>query len=267
LGRAYPRLFSAGIAWITLALLLASPAGAASIKLTCIGNSITDPSPYYSGYPAMLQTLLGERVLVQNAGRTTTTLLKRGDVPYWACDKFPLIFTFQPDIVTIKLGTNDVKPQNWQNSADFVADLNALIDTLEAIPSHPRVFLVLPTPAFPNIYGVNGDVLETALIPKIQQVAAARGLPIIDVHFPLLSSGNLFPDGVHPNLNGADSIAAIFHRTLRATPAPLLVPNHLEFEVSAGQAVAAKAVSLLTLATTGLEPVRVAGPPLGCRCG
>lgn len=30
---------------------------------------------------------------------------------------------FQPDIVLIKLGTNDTKPQNWKYKDEFMGDL------------------------------------------------------------------------------------------------------------------------------------------------
>ena len=39
---------------------------------------------------------------------------------------------FQPDIVLIKLGTNDTKPQNWKYKDEFMADYQHLIDSYKA---------------------------------------------------------------------------------------------------------------------------------------
>ena len=61
---------------------------------------------------------------------------------------------YPPDIVIIKLGTNDSKPQNWQHGTEFAADLAALIDAFRALPGAPAVWVCRPVPAFPGGYGI-----------------------------------------------------------------------------------------------------------------
>jgi hypothetical protein len=95
----------------SILLILAVAASAASkIKVACVGNSITAGN---SMYPPYLQTLLGSGYQVENEGVGATTLLKKGDVPYWTQGRLKQALAFNPNIVTIKLGTNDTKSQNW----------------------------------------------------------------------------------------------------------------------------------------------------------
>lgn len=72
---------------------------AEKIKLACIGNSITEGT---SNYPTYLQNLLGSGYQVENDGVGGTTLLKRGDKPYWTNGLLSKALAFKPDIVTIK---------------------------------------------------------------------------------------------------------------------------------------------------------------------
>ena len=194
----------------------------AQIKVACIGNSITqgvgvaNPSQVY---PAVLQTLLGSNYQVQNDGVSATTMMKNGDYTYWAHGKLSDVFTFKPNIITIKLGTNDTKPQNWDtHNTEFKRDYLAMIDTLNTLSTKPRIFLVLPVPIFPNTFGIRDSALQKIMV-IVKQIANERGLPIIDCNTPLLSFKSYFPDGVHPNAAGADSIAHIIYRSISGPPA------------------------------------------------
>ena len=100
-----------------------------AIRVACIGNSITDGhgidmAPAY-GYPAMLQKKLGQDYWV-----SARTMLNKGDYPYMNEQAWRDALAFQPDIVVIKLGTNDSKPENWQYGSEFRQDLEQMIFTL-----------------------------------------------------------------------------------------------------------------------------------------
>src|SRR5438552_964968 len=82
-------------------------------RVACIGDSITAGGGTNS-YPALLQKLLGDKYEVKNFGVSGTTLLKHGDHPYWNTKQFTDATQFDPNVVTIKLGTNDTKPQNMK---------------------------------------------------------------------------------------------------------------------------------------------------------
>ena len=196
---------------------LASTSGVpATIRLSCIGDSITA-----GAYPGILQTLLGATYLVQNDGVGGMTMLKNDPYSYWTGGRLPQVAAFTPNVVTIALGTNDSKVPDWsERRAEFFNDYFAMVDLLQAQPARPRVFAVLPPPAWSNAAGIHSNTVQL-IIADIRQIAAARNLPVIDCNTPLLASSALFPDGVHPNAAGADAIARIFHEAITndaATP-------------------------------------------------
>jgi acyl-CoA thioesterase I len=196
-------------------LIFAVAAGAAGkIKVACIGNSITAGS---NNYPSYLQTLLGSDYQVENEGVSATTLLKKGDAPYWTQGRLKQALAFNPDIVTIKLGTNDTKSQNWDaHGGEFKKDYLSMIDTFKALTTKPDIFLVLPVPVFKaNNYGIRDSVLKKIIV-VIKEIGTERQLPIIDANTPLLGFSRYFSDGVHPNGAGSDSIAHILYRALKA---------------------------------------------------
>jgi acyl-CoA thioesterase I len=201
------------IGFILLALAVAAGA-AGKIKVACIGNSITAGS---NNYPSYLQTLLGSGYQVENEGVGATTLLKKGDVPYWTQGRLKPALAFNPDIVTIKLGTNDTKSQNWDaHGGEFKKDYLSMIDTFKTLTTKPDIFLVLPVPVFKaNNYGIRDSVLKKIIV-IIKEIGSERNLPIIDANTPLLGFSRYFSDGVHPNGAGSDSIAHIIYRALRA---------------------------------------------------
>lgn len=193
----------------------AGPSGK-PLKWACIGNSITQGDSPAAAYPAKLGKLLGPGFAVENDGVSGTTLLKAGDFSYWTKGKLANVFALKPDIITIKLGTNDSKPINWDaHKGEFERDYLALLDTLAAMPQKPRIFLCLPVSAFSDgsgSAGIRGSVIKSEIIPLIRKIGNDRRLPVIDLYTPMASHANLFPDGVHPTAAGQDSIAALICR-------------------------------------------------------
>jgi len=186
------------------------PAGAA-IKLACVGDSITAGSGA-SGpaktYPAVLGARLGATYQVGNFGFSGATMLANGDIPYVRSPPYPSSAVFLPNIVVIMLGTNDSKPQNWSQKAAFDGDCKALVAHYAGLPTHPRVFLVLPPPAYGNnVYGISPTNIANGVVPAIRTVAAETATPLIDVYTALSNLNQDFPDNVHPNDDGAARIA------------------------------------------------------------
>jgi alpha-L-fucosidase 2 len=112
------------------------------------------------------------------------------------------------------LGTNDTKEYNWStHGTEFRDDYNALIDTIQKLQSSPKVWVVIPCPVWNNQYAIRDSIIGI-IIPILKDIAAQRNLGVIDANTPLKAQKNLFPDGVHPNAAGADSLAGIFHKAL-----------------------------------------------------
>ena len=179
-------------------------------RVACIGNSITDgfgidmAGAY--GYPAQLQTLLGNGYWVRNFGVSSRTMLNKGDWPYMNERAWKDALAFKPDIVIIKLGTNDSKPENWQYGKDFKHDLQQMVDALKPA----KIYLCTPIPAFKPTWNISDEVIVNNIIPIQQQVAKSNGLQIIDLHTLYANDGDkMLDDGIHPDAKGAHRMAEI----------------------------------------------------------
>jgi acetyl esterase/lipase len=221
-----------------------------AIRVACLGNSITDgfgidmASAY--GYPAMLQKKLGDGYWVRNFGVSSRTMLNKGDWPYMNEPAWRDALDFKPEIVIIKLGTNDSKPENWQYNAEFKQDLEQMIFTLRPdlkqyanmpakkaqkamakalakaaksgiAPAKPRILLCTPIPAFKSTWNINDSVIVNGVIPIQQEVAQKYGLEVIDLHTLFANDGDkVLPDGIHPDAKGAARMADIIADALKA---------------------------------------------------
>lgn len=198
----------------------------APIKVACIGNSITygsgiDNRPLNS-YPAQLQRMLGDKWIVRNFGVGGRTMLKKGDYPFWNEEAYAQAKAFLPDVVIIKLGTNDTKPQNWKFGSNFFADYKAMVRELKALPSHPQIFVCKPVPAYAVQWGINDSVIVHGVIPVVEKIAKEEKLQIIDLYAPLSGKTELFPDHIHPNPEGAGLMAKTIYKALTGNDGTLI---------------------------------------------
>ena len=189
-----------------------------AIKVACIGNSITFgsgiPDRPRDSYPAQLGRMLGDRWIVRNFGVSGRTMLKKGDFPYWNEEAWTEAKTFLPEVVIIKLGTNDSKPQNWKYAGEFYADSRAMVRELKELSSHPVIYLCKPVPAFGNRWGINDSIIVHGVIPAIEKLAKEENCRVIDLYSEFNGKGNLFPDQIHPNAEGAGLMAKFIAKQL-----------------------------------------------------
>jgi lysophospholipase L1-like esterase len=203
-------------------LVRADGKSADKIKVACVGDSITagagikDPK---MKYPTQLQGMLGDGYEVRNFGVSGRTMLKHGDYPIWKEKAYQAAKDFAPNIVVIKLGTNDTKAQNWKFKDEFAADAKAMVQEFQNLPSKPKVYLCHPVPAFPGNYGIRDEVIKNEVIPLIDQVAKETGAGVIDLYTALADHKELFPDKVHPNDAGATLLARGVQKAITAQPA------------------------------------------------
>jgi lysophospholipase L1-like esterase/pimeloyl-ACP methyl ester carboxylesterase len=190
----------------------------AQTKIACVGDSITFGAGVAAreklNYPAQLGYLLGEDYEVRNFGVSGRTMLNKGDHPYTKEKSYQNSLSYQPDIVIIKLGTNDSKPQNWKFKAEFSDDTKALVQSYTSLPNNPRVILCQPVPVVQDKWGITEKVTRNELAPLIRTVALELGTELIDLHTPLVNHKDWIPDGVHPNSFGAEVMARHLHRYL-----------------------------------------------------
>lgn len=181
-------------------------------KIACVGDSITFGAGVAdrlnNSYPVQLGVMLGADYEVMNFGVSGATMLKKGNKPYWNLKHFQAAQDFQPDIVIIKLGTNDSKPDNWnKHGHEYKADYIEMIETFRKLESKPDVWICLPVPVFATRWGINEATVTAEIIPQIKEVAEATGAKIIDLYTPFDGKPELVPDKVHPNAAGATVIA------------------------------------------------------------
>ena len=189
-----------------------------AIRVACIGNSITDghgiEMATQYGYPALLQKALGSDYWVKNFGVGGRTMLNKGDYPYMNEQAWRDAQAFNPDIVIIKLGTNDSKPQNWQYASEFKQDLQQMIKSL----GKAKIFLCTPIPAFKSSWAINDSVIVNGVIPIQKEVARKNGLQLIDLHTLMANDEELVqPDGIHPNEKGVAKMAEIISEAIKKT--------------------------------------------------
>jgi len=188
------------------------------LRVACVGDSITEGAGLAvqskTGYPVVLDSILGSKYAVLNSGRSATTLQKKGDFPYWICKEFSNTFAYKPNIIVIKLGTNDTKPQNW-HADTYEQDYQALIDTFKTISSKPRIYLCLPVPVFKTRWGINDSTVVNGVIPIVEKLALKNSLTVIDLYHGMSNQGINFPDNIHPNEKAAKAMAGIIANTLK----------------------------------------------------
>ena len=187
------------------------------IRVACVGDSITEGAGLEkqskTSYPVILDSILGNKYSVLNCGRSGTALQKKGDFPYWISKEFSNIFAYKPNIIIVKLGTNDTKPQNW-NAINFEQDYQSLLDTMYTISTSPRIYLCLPVPVYKTEWGINDSTLVNGVIPIIKKLAKRNNLPLIDLYKGMSNQKANFPDNIHPNELGAKNIASIIAKTI-----------------------------------------------------
>lgn len=206
------------------------------IRVACIGNSITYgafiPNREMNCYPAQLQAYLGDGYEVKNFGASGRTILSKGDYPYSETDTYKASLEYQPDIVLIKLGTNDTKPQNWKYKNEFKDNYQTLIDTYRNLKSHPRIILLTPIRCFlPEGSEINAQLIENEVRPTVEELAWKNQLEIINL-FNLFGDqwdSVMLPDKLHPSSIGAGVMAQKIYEYLavKATASPTKLQTSL----------------------------------------
>jgi lysophospholipase L1-like esterase len=231
-----------------------------SIRVACVGDSITSyacASNDTMTYPQQLQRILGTTSYeVFNFGDSGKTMLKKGlcgsggqpvppcggDCSYWDGQPFQQALQSQPDIVTIMLGTNDAKRCNWEGppngsppggGTQFMADYLDMIQRFQALPTKPRIYVVIPPPlthppnnaSAPPPFDMSPRAINTQY-PALQRTIAWRGganIGIIDV-WTILGGNNMDPlltcDGCHPKDEALTIIAQAIAKAIIVAPVP-----------------------------------------------
>lgn len=191
-----------------------------AVRVACIGNSITFGAGIKNrsrdSYPSVLARMLGDSYWVKNFGVSARTMLNKGDHPYMNEPAYKNALAFNPNIVVIKLGTNDSKSFNWKYKADFMKDAQNMITAFKGLPSQPKIYLCYPSKAYLTGDGINDDIISKEIIPMIKKLAKKNDLSVIDLHTAMDGMPELFPDRIHPNEKGAQVMAKAVYQSISA---------------------------------------------------
>lgn len=188
------------------------------VKVACIGDSITFgyglQSPFTQAYPAVLQQMLGDGYQVRNFGFSARTMAQTGDRPYMKEMMYQQAKDYQADIITIMLGTNDTKPQNW-NAQDFEDACKLMVGELKQLPSKPKIYMCLPSTVQGEKWGINDSTIVHGVIPIIKKVARKNRIKIIDTHKATANMPDHFPDAVHPDAEASKVLAETVYKAIK----------------------------------------------------
>lgn len=197
------------------------------IKVACVGDSITEGAGIVNAavdsYPTELAKLLGINYEVVNFGKSACTALTNTPYPYIETSEYKASLAYNPDILCIMFGTNDIKDENWPEGKDkFIDEYKAIIDSYKKYNPSLKVFIGIPPEILKlNVYGErNPEILENEGIPKIKELASLVDAVLVDTHTALKGKDELFPDFLHPNEEGAEILAKTFANAIKASETP-----------------------------------------------
>ena len=209
--------------FITFISTLLLTSAHAKTRVACVGDSITFGARIENretlSYPAQLQAMLGANFEVQNFGVNGRTMLQKGNAPYRAGGAYKKSLAFNPNIVIIKLGTNDSKPMNWEHKEDFLQDSKDLIASYQALATKPRIILCQPVPVVKDGQ-ITKKIVRNGVAPLLRIAALETDVELVDLHPVLISNPKTFPDGLHPNALGAQRMAEYLFQILSVEQAP-----------------------------------------------
>ena len=207
---------------LVLAFIIGPISRVAEAKLVaCVGDSITYgegiPDRNDNSYPVQLATIL-KRVDSQweteNFGVSGATLLRNGGKPYMKLNAYNLALASEPEVVVIMLGSNDSVRTSAALKQYLIPDYLALIDAFAQLPSQPKIFICYPPPIPWGQWAYCDPVIKGDIIPLINQVGELRDVELIDLYTPMEGLSRLFPDGIHPNAEGAGIMAEIVAQSI-----------------------------------------------------
>lgn len=216
---------------LLLVLLSVNLTAQQKTKVACIGNSVTYgyllPEREKNSYPAQLQNLLGDNYEVKNFGRSSATLLSKGHLPYINQPEYKKALEYAADIVVIHLGLNDTDPRNWPNYKDFFfKDYVDLVNSFRKQNPNTKIFICRLSPIFSGHFRFISGTRDwhREIQSVIESIAQYTGVELIDLETPLHSRPDLFPDDLHPTVQGAGILAKTVYSALAGDFGELQMP-------------------------------------------
>jgi hypothetical protein len=175
-------------------------------------------------YYYKLGVMLGSEYEIRNYGHSARTMLREPieGVSYWISPMFTDSQAWNPDIVTIMLGTNDAHQNNWPMlAAEYEQDAIDMVNVYKNLASNPRVILMKVPPA-------RNDGREPALSEVnviLEYVAQVTHVELVDVYSAIdnshpvpYSENKLYKDPIHLSAISHTIIADLLYDNITSSP-------------------------------------------------
>jgi hypothetical protein len=205
-----------GIAFAAFAAA-AAPTQAAPVRVACVGSTSVAGVGSSEGHHVCdeLGKSLGPGFVVRGFGVARSTALKAVPNTWTSTSQMRDALAFNPDVVLFWFGGVETWKDIWPaHKAEFQADYTSLVQTFQALPTHPKTFLIRlwvfkEGPA-------QKAVLDRAVIPTIDKIAAETSSTVIDYRTFIQGHPEWFPDGMHANDTGTAIIGKFFAEQVAA---------------------------------------------------
>jgi lysophospholipase L1-like esterase len=186
--------------------------GQKKVNIACVGNGITYgigvENRVKNNYPQQLQYLLGANYKVTNFGVVNAPVLNSGINGYSKTAAFKKSHDFNPNIVFIELGLDEIKAADSSIISNITSTLDNFIQSYANLSSRPRIVLLLPLPIFLKDSSLfNNEFIKNKIIPKFQKLAYEKDLEVLDLFSMFIDREDLFLDKVHPSSLGGTLIS------------------------------------------------------------
>lgn len=185
-------------------------------RIACVGNSITYgylTNSVEETYPYKLQKMLGDSFEIRNFGVPGAAVQFDKFITYSKTEVYNDLKLFNPEVIVMKLGTNDSRPDEWINEEFFYIDYLRLVRKMKSISD--QVYLCYPIPPYGDKWKHRDEILRNKVMKVIRRVSKEEKLPVIDLYREeMKDSVNYFPDGIHPTSGGYDIIAKSIYNNL-----------------------------------------------------
>ena len=194
------------------------------VNIASLGNGVTFgigvENRVKNNYPQQLQYLLGANYKVENFGVVNAPLLSTDINGYSKTAAFKKSHDFNPNIVFIELGLDEIKASDTAVISNFTITLEGIVQSYTNLSSRPRIVLLLPLPIFLKDSSLfNNEFIKNKIIPKIQKLAYEKDLEVLDLFSMFIDREDLFLDKVHPSSLGGTLISKRLYELVKLNTA------------------------------------------------
>lgn len=198
-------------------------------KILCLGDSITagnypiEPTP--GGYRIQLENNFNDDDLsIDFIGSQTNEETDLADPeheghPGWTINQLTaliekgLLTEYQPDVVLLMAGTNDILRSD--QTSEVIADLNQLIDRLQAELPDTEIFVSSLVPLDPELESKQEAKIVEEVNALLPELAQQQGEQVTYVNAGgSIDLSDLIDDGIHPDATGYQTIGNAWYDTL-----------------------------------------------------